>query len=129
MSMLTDVLDFVQDTAEEHFGEAEDATYTTDSGSVLVPVVLGQTRIDAIDETMVTVTAEAIDVLIRRSDLVLGGDYIIPTPGHTITLDNGRVLEVRELEGSGQCYRPSDPTLHRLRIHTKIIEDVDPSGS
>lgn len=129
MSMLDEVSEFVMDELEENFAEDDQATYTTDEGSALVTLTLGQTLIDTEEEGQVIVTGSTIDVLIRRTELEIAGSYFLPEPGHQITLAGGEVLEVLEFGGSGEHFRFSDPKGVRLRIHCKLVKGADPTIS
>jgi len=127
MLLLREAVDFISDESAESLVEPGEATYRTSAGSVQLPVVLGQTRYDVLDSDGATITGTCNDILCEASDLVIDGEGILPTPGDTIELTDGRVLEVLEI-GGGEHFRYSDPLKRRLRIHTKDVDTVAPTS-
>lgn len=88
-------------------------TYLREADSVTVNATYGNTRVDIIDESGMTITAKVFDFLIQANELSFD-----PEPGDVIVAD-GRRYEILNL--SGECWRWSDPYRTTYRIHTKEI--------
>ena len=76
------------------------------------------------DVSGLSIRAKRRDWIVQTASLVLGGVAILPQVGDLIrqVIGDGStaVFEVQDLGGEG-CYRPIDPAMIVLRIHTQQI--------
>lgn len=82
------------------------------------------------DASGITTDVFIEDWLIYADVLVLAGSRIEPQKGDRIKQvdDQGRtwVYEVMSRSSGDPCYRWSDPARTVRRIHTKLVEEIDP---
>lgn len=95
-----------------------DIVYLHEGESKNIPAIFGQTKYERSDDYGMKTGAFLNDFLIRFRDL-----KIYPEQGDRIIADS-REYEVLELGQEG-CWRWSDPYGIRMRIHTKLIGDVE----
>jgi hypothetical protein len=101
-----------------------DVTYCRGDATVAVTAVPGQTRVTVEDASGLSIRAKRRDWIVRASDLLLGGQTVLPEVGDTIRLTVGQdvqVFEVQRLAGEGH-YTACDDLGQVLRIHTRQID-------
>jgi len=96
--------------------------YTQGTAVCQWSATLGRHEYQTEDEMGIMVTRWTdLDFHGRASDLIIGGDPVIPAPGDTIELFRGRDTETYEvLPVDRQCYK-LDPTQQKITIFTKRI--------
>lgn len=97
---------------------SENVQYIRNDSEKEVPAIFGQTKYERSDDYGMKTGAFLNDFLIRFRDI-----QFYPEQGDRIIADN-REYEVLELGQEG-CWRWSDPYGIRMRIHTKLIGDVE----
>ncbi len=101
---------------------ARPITYRRAAQTVIVNATLGRRDFEA-DSTEGRLYIRANDFLVRTTDLVLGGQAILPERGDQIDVDfSGQVATFEVLAQDGiPPWEYSDPHQLMLRIHTKRI--------
>lgn len=98
--------------------------YSRGEQSVDLDATLGRTFYQRADDDGFVRQVEARDFLIRREDLVIGSEVVLPADGDRITVAiNGenRIYEVMSPPGE-PSFRFSDVYNRTLRVHTKHVE-------
>lgn len=101
-------------------------TYRRGAASVELTAPVGRTEFAAVDAAGVATTYESRDYLPMAEDLVLVGVQIVPLPGDRIEeTDAAGVTRTYEVMAPGKepCWRWSDASYLRRRIHTKLVEN------
>lgn len=103
-------------------------TYRRGETSAEVRAAIGRTVFEVTDSVGVAERTESRDFLIPASDLVLGGEAVLPKQGDRIEETQDSKVYVYEVMAPGQepCWRFSDSYRRTLRVHTKQVgtEDV-----
>ncbi|AMV18908.1 hypothetical protein [Planctomyces sp. SH-PL14] len=117
--MLDDLLDDVFDALDEI--ESVCITYRRGNQSVDLRAVVGETR--SIDDTGKgqVITSRTRDYLIRTDALVLNGEQVEPRTLDKIEQEINGVATTWTVrnDDAGECFRYSDRSRRRLRIHTQ----------
>ena len=102
-------------------------TYARGEHSVEVQAAVGRTEFEVDNGTGILEKVESRDFLIRTSDLVLGGQNVLPERGDRIRETKDGLTYVYEVMAPGRepCWRYSDPYRRALRIHTKLVDTVE----
>jgi hypothetical protein len=102
---------------------SESVTYVRGTGPTLLSVTLPATRgrqdYEVNDGENGVRSFEAMDYIVNKVDLVLGGTVVLPKIGDRI-LDAGETFEVCGVPGMGH-YRWCDRNRISVRIHTKKV--------
>ena len=112
--------DWLADQLKAH--ASRPATYQRGAQQVVVAAVVGRRDFE-VDSAEGKLYVRAIDFLIQRSDLVLGGQPALPQRGDQILVDFGSGVETYAvLPGEGtQPWEFSDQYETLLRVHTKKV--------
>jgi hypothetical protein len=102
---------------------ASEVTYARGVFSKVVLATRGKTDVQVVDGDGNVRQMETADFIINTSDLVLGGQAVLPALGDRITVQLGAVAEVFEVlgvPGMGH-YRFCDQQKYSIRVHTKKV--------
>jgi hypothetical protein len=91
-------------------------TYSDGSGTVALKALLGSSTFEVGDGQGGSSNIEARDFIFVASDLVIGGQPVVPASGHTITW--GGVVHKLRLPAGIRVYEYSDPEQTVIRAHT-----------
>src|SRR3990172_1965362 len=113
--------------AQQKTHASRSVVYRRGGRSVTLDATIGKTIREYTDGYGATIVDEARDYLVHATDLVLGGERVLPLAGDTIDEIGGSETHVYEVTALGPepAYRYSDPGRVRLRIHTKLSATVD----
>lgn len=117
-SALRQLLTAASDLRELFLGES--VTYARGASTVSINATPGETRLEYLDPSGVTVAVTLRDWIVTAADLVLSSATTKPQRGDRITVSVSEVYEVHSPAPGMQCYT-EDPTGTQLRIHTKRI--------
>jgi hypothetical protein len=106
---------------------SEPVAYWRGTAVVVLPAAVGRTEFEVDNGTGVLEKVESRDFLIRTSDLVLGGENVLPERGDQIRETKDGLTYVYEVMAPGRepCWRYSDPYRRALRVHTKLVDTLE----
>jgi hypothetical protein len=110
--------------ANSHAGQA--ITYRRGDTAVDLTASVGKTEFALVEVSGAGVTHESRDYLVSAEDLELGGVQVTPLAGDQIEeTDATGVTRTYEVMAPGgePCWRWSDSSYIRRRIHTKLIDN------
>ena len=119
-------LDWLEEQRKTHLVRA--VTYHRGASSVEVAATVGATRFEVDDGYGIIVEQEMRDYIIAADELVPEGERTLPQLGdriHEEREDATYVYEVMDL-GAERHYRTCDPAGKTLRIHTKLVDTIQP---
>jgi hypothetical protein len=116
---------------DRHFARLEAAaavtvTYARDEATVSLSAVPAQTNINIDDGAGLEVRSKRRDWILAAADLVLSGSSVLPVEGDRISVSEGgltRVYEVQRLAGESH-YAPCDAAGNRLRVHSRLVDET-----
>ena len=102
-------------------------SYRRGEDAVDVRAAIGRTVFEVEDSVGVLERTESRDFLIPATDLVLGGEEVLPQQGDRIAESQDERVYIYEVMAPGRepCWRFSDAYRRTLRIHTKQVEVED----
>lgn len=112
---------FLDDRRHAHLTRT--VTYERGVDSVDLAATVGRTVFEQADESGFIRKVESRDFLVRRADLVLGGNETLPKAGDRVREPDGSTVQVYEVMAPGgePPFRYSDPYRKVLRIHAKLV--------